>query len=147
MCLKAGAVPASRLEQKEPKCSRLTSVNREDHPNILWSCKAIKSRGFGSKNQFLWESCHNKAPFLAVQVKMNMLSADRGGSGFVLAGEACGKGSVSPTVILPCCGAVVQEFLKFIIQFQYKIIYGPFFFASKTNWEEPFLWFTRNHEV
>jgi len=59
----------------------------------------MKSYGFGSKNQFLQERCHNKATFLVVQAEEHTQS------GFILAGEACGKGSISPSVILAWCGA------------------------------------------
>ena len=65
----------------------------------------MKSYGFGSKNQFLQERCHNKATFLVVQAKMNTLSADQQGLGFVLAGEAYSKGSISPPVILAWYGS------------------------------------------
>lgn len=65
----------------------------------------MKSYGLGSKNRFLQERCHNKATFLMVQAKMNTLSADQQGSGFILAGEAYGKGSISPSAILARCGA------------------------------------------
>lgn len=69
----------------------------------------MKSYGFGSKNQFLQESCHNKAAFLVVQAKMNTLSADQQGSGFILAGEAYGKGSIPPAVILAWCGPQLSK--------------------------------------
>lgn len=89
----------------------------------------MKSYGFGSKNQFLQESCHNKAAFLVVQAKMNTLSADQQGSGLILAGEAYGKGSIPPAVILGHSCPRVPKLYSVSLQNYLR----TFFFTSKNT--------------